>query len=131
MAKIRDRQRAMPIRVTPEPTSILQRMPEGKVRIDPSVIGDLACFILTASMRWYNEANQDIRRFEGDQLAAAIERRKYARHCLSAIHQLCGRLSEKVKAVDLETIRTSLQNGLSVDMESPDDAYVVPAELTL
>lgn len=89
----------------PKPQSILQVMPGGRVRLDPSVIRDLACFIDAYSRRYDRKASMTLRGLKNHEREHALGERRAADASLRTIAELILHLCD---TVDIRLIDSAL-----------------------
>ena len=76
--------------------SILQRMPNASLRIDPELLPEFAVWLLCMSQRWHTESVQTLRGKKGLKRRQAQGRIRYAKAALNTVSQIIARLGETV-----------------------------------
>jgi hypothetical protein len=88
--------------VVQQPAPIIQRLPEGRVRIDPTVRKDLMEWIFTVRCRYDRMAKQSTRGMEGRIKAVRIGQIEYARRMLELFDTLTESIFSTLKLASLQ-----------------------------
>lgn len=101
------------VRPAPSVSPLLQRMPEGRTRLDPTIRDQVAAFLLVCGEHWEKLSHQTVSGLVGEERDGKSEAIKAARRAAIATQELMTRLWATVDSEDvskaLEFIRASLK----------------------
>lgn len=116
MGKIKDRKRPLARTVTP-PASILQVMPRGRIRLDPTVVPDVATWLVAFTARWYAAINAPRTEESAAERAQRHKRDAHSRAAIAAVNEVIEKLVETQDRQTIEDAREYIQQVLTAISE--------------
>lgn len=116
MGKIKGRKRKLARTVTP-PSSILQVMPRGRIRMDPTVVPDVATWLVAFTARWYSALNAPHTEESAAERAQRHKRDSHSRAAISAVNEVMEKLVETQDRQTIEDARDYIQKVLTAISE--------------
>lgn len=97
--------------VTQQPESVIQLMPGGRCRIDPSIVGDLTCWLLCIHAYYDKIARQTWSGMKGTERSARIAHIQYGKNMRLAVQHLIDSLT---RTQDVDTFMRNRQEWTKV-----------------
>lgn len=102
MAKSKTPKRRRLAPVAP-PVPLVQVMPGGRVRLDPTVIRELTAWVLTYANRYHSKASKTIRGLKGAVRARTVAERHKANDAVGVLMLFAACLTETLNLADVES----------------------------
>lgn len=110
----------------PVTAPLIQVLPEQRVRIDPSAVPDLCCYLYALSRQWDRAARQTLRSLKGPARSRAKGHIKWAKMMVAVTEKLINALFHTVHREDYYTARSEWTRFLD-DAPEEGDPWQSPA----
>lgn len=96
---------------------LLQLMPRGRVRLDPSTVMSVAAWVVAYSQKWERECVKSGIGLSPDEWRVYEARKRWYRSALSAMACLLGSLTDTLAVAEIELAKAEIEAALRAKCE--------------
>lgn len=108
----------------PELQPLLQVMPARRVRLDPSVVQDMAAYLFARANRWLSGAKLTLSGLKGLNRSSRANYVKWCKHAVAVVQLLIDGLLDTVSLDDINHAREQWADAMAQIIEHAQPAHI-------